>query len=288
MRLASISTGALLVCLLSRGMMCAQDSTMTGLPDTLTSGSHSRKLASTVAVGGMLVGSLISSYFDWWKDSAQPFHFVKEGTFSDYSLGVDKIGHAFTSYFYFNTFREVMLWGGYDERAAFWWAAGTTAFFAVSIEIGDGVSPYGFSYEDLSFNMGGLLLGMLRTEVPCMQNFGLKWSYVPRDGYRWPPHFTDHYDAHTYWLTVNVHNLLPESLAGYWPEFIQLAVGYGAEDNVTRRKGVIGLDFNLGVFEGRNDDVDLLLKTVDMIHLPGPGIKFSEGKKPQYDLFYLH
>ena len=236
----------------------------------------------------MLVGSLVSSYFDWWNGSPEQFHFVREGAFSDYSLGIDKIGHAYTSYFYFNVFRNLMLWGGYDKVSAFWWAAGTTGFFALSVEIGDGVSPYGFSYEDLAFNMGGLCFGMLRAEVPFLQNFGFKWSYVPYDGYRWPPHFTDHYDGHTYWLTINVHNLLPASLNRFWPELIQLAFGYGVEENSTRRKAVIGLDFNLGALPVTNEDVALVQKTIDMIHFPAPGIKFQEGKKPEFSLFYLH
>jgi hypothetical protein len=266
----------------NRGL--AQDSLHSGTPRA--PGWPGRKIAATAAVGGILVGSLISSYFDWWKDSAQPFHIVREGIFSDYSLGIDKIGHAYTSYFYFNTFRNVMLWGGYGESTALWWAAGTTAFFALSIEIGDGVSPYGFSFEDLAFNMGGLGLGMLRTAVPFLRSFDFKWSYVPREGYRWPPRFTDHYDAHTYWLTVNMHRLLPESIGNIWPEFLQLAVGYGVDDNQTRREGVLGLDFNLEIFPVSNPELRLLQETVDMIHIPAPAVKYTEGKTPKYYLFH--
>ena len=270
------------------GRSVAQDSLQATVRIQEPDGFTTRRVVATGLVGGILVGSLISSYFDWWKDSAEPFHVVREGIFSDYSRGIDKIGHAYTSYFYFNTFRNIMLWGGHDRSTAFWWAAGTTAFFSLSIEIGDGVSPYGFSFEDLAFNMGGLGYGMLQSAIPFLSNFNFKWSYVPRDGYRWPPRFTDHYDSHTYWLSVKMHELLPSPLQKYWPEFLQLAVGYGVDENQTKREGVIGLDFNLEIFPVHNPELQILQKTANMIHLPAPAVKFTEQKKPKYYLFHTN
>src|SRR5512140_766910 len=131
----------------------AQDSTV-----VITEGFQTRpdwttrKAISTVAFGGVLVGSLVGSYFDWWNEDSRSFHFTQEGWFQDYSLGIDKCGHAYTSYFYFHTFRNLLLWGGARPSTAFWWASGATAFFAVSVEIGDGLSPIGFSFEDLAAN----------------------------------------------------------------------------------------------------------------------------------------
>ncbi|MCC6398540.1 MAG: DUF2279 domain-containing protein [Bacteroidetes bacterium] len=267
----------IVVAFLSLGRLHAQENLR---PDSSSAGStasHARKIVATGAVGGILAGSLIGSYFDWWKDANEPFHFRDDGLFNNYSLGIDKVGHAYTSYFYFHTFRNVMEWGGYDQSTAFWWAAGTSAFFAVSIEIGDGFSPFGFSVGDLGFNMAGLGYGMLQTKIPFLQNFKLKWSYVPQDGYRWPPRFTEHYDAHIYWLAFNVHRLLPESLSGYWPECIQLAIGYGVDDRQTRREMFIGLDLNLGVFGFTQPELRLLERTVDLFHVPMPGVKFTEG-----------
>jgi len=247
-----------------------------------------RKAMSTVAVGGVLVGSLVSSYFDWWNGQSTQFHLNNEGWFDDYSLGIDKVGHTFTSYFYFHAFRNLMLWGGFRPATAFWWAAGTTAFFAISIEIGDGFSPYGFSFEDLAANGLGLGYAMLQTRVAFLKNINLKWSYVPADGYRWPPRFTDHYDAHTYWMTFNMHNLLPKQIGTYWPEFLQLAVGYGVDNFASRREFVIGLDFNLGALSVQNQDLLLLTKTVDMFHLPAPAIEFTEGEEAKAYLFYTN
>ncbi len=82
--------------------------------------------------------------------------------------------------------------------------------------------------------MIGLGYGMLQTEVPFLQNFNLKWSYVPADGYRLPPRFTDHYDAHTYWLTINVHNLLPKVRGAIGPT---LAGGGGVRCGRAAKRG---------------------------------------------------
>jgi hypothetical protein len=247
-----------------------------------------RRIAATSVVGGMVAGSLVSSYFDWWKGSGQSFHFVHEGFLHDYSLGIDKIGHAYTSCFYFRTFRDILLWGGYPEEQAFWWAACTTGLFAVSIEIGDAFSPYGFSWEDLAGNMMGLGYGMLQARIPLLENISFKWSYIPTDGWRWPPHFTDHYDSHTYWLAFNMHRLLPENWGNVWPEFVQLAVGYSVDAHLTRREIALGLDFNLEAISVGSSDIGLLQRIANNIHFPAPAVKFTEHREPQWYLFHLH
>jgi len=277
-----------LLILLGTTCATAQDSLRT--IEGFSSGGEStfRRTVATGTIAGTLCLSLIWSFDEWWKGEAQPFHFFSEGWFNDYSLGIDKVGHAFTSYFYFHTYRNIMLWGGYDESTALWLGAGAAAFFALCVEIGDGFSPFGFSHEDFLSNLAGLGFGILQTQVPFMRNFNLKWSYIPESGDAHAQHFTRFYDAHTYWLTANMHELLPTSWNKYWPEFLQLAVGYSVSDHQTKREGVIGFDFNLEVFPAPNDDVLLLQKTVNMIHIPAPAVKFTEGRQPRYYLFHTN
>lgn len=284
MRMRSLTwsvTGLLLIGVV-RGS--AQDSVSVGEFQQIN-GFSGRKVVASGLVGGLLVGSLVDSYYAWWKGATKPFTFYTEGWFSGDHIGIDKTGHLFTSYFYFHTFRNIMLWGGFEPSTALWWAVGTSAFFALSIEIGDGVSDYGFDYQDLVFNFSGIGYGILQTQFPVLKNFNFKWSYVPRDGYRFPPHFTNHYDEHTYWLAVNVNGLLPAALEPYWPDVLQIAVGYGVDDGISKREGVIGLDFNLEVFPTHSEDLLLLQKTVNMFHIPAPAIKFTEKKVPRYYLF---
>jgi hypothetical protein len=242
---------------------------------------------ATGMVGGMLAGSLVSSYYDWWKDNAEPFHLSSEGFFSDYSLGIDKLGHAFTSYFYFHMFHNIMEWGGFGPETSMRWAAGASVFFAVSVEIGDGLSQYGFSFEDLTFNLAGLAFGIAQVNVPFLRHFQLKWSYVPSNGYRWPPRFTDNYDAHTYWLTVDVRGLIPEDVLPWWPPCLNLALGYGVDDMQSKREFVFGLDLNLGAFEVSDPDLRMVTQTVSMFHIPAPAMKFTEEKAARFLPFHF-
>lgn len=246
-----------------------------------------RKLASTVAIGGLLAMSLYWSYDTWWRHGGTEFNFKTEHWLNSYTLGIDKIGHFYTSYFYFNLFRNIMLWGGYERSTADWWAIGASAFFALAIEIGDGRTPeYGFDYQDIVFNYLGITYGWVQTRVPILQYFNFKWSYVPDAGYKFPVRFTDDYDAHTYWLACDVNGLLPESMKSYWPDWLQIAVGFGVDDKVTKREAVVGLDIDiLKIFKTGNEDWLLFEKTVDKFHIPAPAVKFTQTKKPRYYLF---
>jgi hypothetical protein len=251
-------------------------------------GWTARRVVSTGLAGALVAGSLVDSYYAWWKDSSRPFRFRAEGWFGDSHLGIDKLGHLYTSYLYFHTVRTILLWGGHDPRAATAWGAGLSAFFALSIEVGDGVSEYAFDYQDLVFNAAGIGYALLQTEVPVFRNFDLKWSFVPAGGYRFPPRFTREYDAHIYWLAVNVHGLLPEEWKPVWPEILQIAAGYSVGDGVTRREVAVGLDLRLRVFDPPNPEAKLLIRTVDHFHVPMPGVKFSPGRSPEWRAFLLH
>lgn len=224
----------------------------------------------------------------WWKSDPHPFHIYEEGVWNDYSLGVDKVGHFYTSYAYFLSLYDMMRWGGYDESTSLWTGLGIATFHAVSSEIADGFSNFGFTPADLLFNMMGLGYALLQMNDPMLQNFKFKFSYWPspnrpRDE-RW--RLTNDYDGHIYWLSINVHNLLPEGAKAYWPRFLNLAIGYGGKNishglkNVPLyRKFAIGLDYNLTIFSGSDDTWNTVLGIVDRLRFPAPGVRRVEGEK---------
>jgi hypothetical protein len=278
----------LLLLLLFPQIACAQDSVK------VTDGFRqfdewtTRKYLATGLVGGILGVSMVWSYDSWWRDNARSFHFQSENWLNGPHRGIDKAGHLYTSYFYFHTLRNVMLWGGYRPSLANWVGVGGAAFFALAVEIGDGLSDIGFDYQDVVFNFAGIGFAYLQTEVPALSHFGLKWTYIPPEGFDFPPRFTRHYDGHTYWLTADVHNLLPESMRGCWPAFLNLGVGFSVADNMTRRELVFGLDLNLGAIGSPGEDVLLLRNTLDMFHYPAPAVKWTEGRAPKAYLFQLN
>jgi len=102
--------------------------------------------------------------------------------------------------------------------------------------------------------------------------------------YRFPPRFIRHYDAHTYWVAFNINELLPSSAGPYWPDFLQLAVSYGVDDNVEKREGVVGFHINLEVFPVSDENLLMVQRTLNMFHIPAPAVRFPESKKPRWFL----
>ena len=262
-------------------------------PFTVDSGTTVRKVVAGGIVGGLFLGSLVDSYYAWWQVRGGDFLFHEEGWFGEENIGIDKLGHFFTSYMYFHTFYDMLRWGGFDHGTAYWTSAGVTFTFALLVEIGDGTTTLGFDYQDLAFNSAGMLYGMLQKDVPFLNNFRFKWSYVPYESYRFPPRFTEHYDAHTYWLAVNVNNLLPASLEPYWPDPLQLAVGWSVRDHFTpwhfalgKPEFVVGLDLDLGDWPFRQRELHLAQRIVNHYHFPMPAVKFSEHRPPDWRLLY--
>jgi hypothetical protein len=224
-------------------------------------------------------GILADSYYAWWKDVEKPFSFYSEGWFNDAHLGMDKVGHLFGAHTTFKLGREFLLYAGLSPNAALWWAAGIAAFHTVEIEIGDGFSPWGFSFEDITMGFLGIGYGVLQSEVPFFRNFSLKFSYWST-AIKSPANFTNDYDAMTVWVATDVHNLLPESMNKYWPKFLQIAVGYGVGWDRTRREFAIGLDLNLESFSLGSDELLLTQRVLNTMHLPLPAVKMTTGKGP--------
>ncbi|MFI5222553.1 MAG: DUF2279 domain-containing protein [Bacteroidia bacterium] len=248
-------------------------------------------------------GSFIIEYQWWWKNEYHTFYFLPDGWFDNYSLGVDKVGHFYTSYLYFNVLNELMKWGEFSDRTRIITSVALPFIYALSIEIGDGYSTYGFSYEDLTANSAGILLGVLQDKIPVLQNFTIKWSYFPSP-VSFDTHFknwklTDDYDGHIYWLSADVHNLLPHNLKKFWPAFLNIAGGYGVDrylHNVVypdnwlpiQRKFFIGFDFNLSSIKTKSKSLNGILRIVDKYKFPAPGFKRTGDAPLQPSLLMLN
>ena len=74
----------------------------------------------------------------------------------------------------------------------------------------------------------------------------------------------------------------------YWPDFLQLAVGYSGRNNVTQREFILSLDYDLELIPIESDFADMLKSILNMIHLPAPGVKFSPSNKPEFHLLLLN
>lgn len=281
------------ICVFSQSI--AQVENVTARNDT-TSSFFSRKTALTYGIALHSVLAVVLEYKWWWQNNYHPFEVEDEGFMDDYSLGVDKFGHLFTSYFYFNALYKLMEWGGFEESATMWVSVSIPALYAISLEIGDGFSHYEFAPDDLLANALGLGYGVLQKKYRYLDNFTFKWSYIPtgmyHGGLTYP--ITNDYDGHIYWLSLKMHNLLPQPVKQYWPKFLNLAIGYGAinasvgSTGLIKRKYAISLDYNLTELPLNGDTWETVKSIFDLLHFPAPGVRIIEGEQPQFKPLLLN
>lgn len=238
-----------------------------------------------MVIGGLAFQQVVSfgvQYKWWWKDDYHSFQFERDGFVDGYWLGVDKAGHFFTSYLYFHSLNELLAWADFSPKTRRITSVALPLAWAISIEIGDGFSSYGYSWEDLASNTMGIGLGLLQERYPYMRNFKVKMSYYPTAHYRnngfkdWA--LTADYRGHCYWLSFDVHNLLPHKAQRYWPPFLNMAVGYGIDPKESyevvpsMRDFCIGFDWNLSSIKTKNKSRYVAKELLDYIHYPAPGI----------------
>lgn len=244
----------------------------------------------TIAFSGIIVAL---EYQWWWNKNylwkRHEFRFQSDGWFDNYSLGVDKLGHMYTSYLFYHTAYDLMRWADFDETTAKWIAFTVPFSHALSVEIGDGFSKWAFSWTDLTSNCAGIAYAWLQVEHPFLRNFNIKWSYFPTVAYSrpdndWGP--SHDYSGHFYWLSVDVHNLLPEQAQHYWPKFLNLAVGYGAKNvslgddiNAAAHKYAVSLDWKMTELPGTGDTWEIVKNVLDKFHFPAPGVKIQSDDK---------
>ncbi len=249
--------------------------------------TFNRKWLVAPAVLVNTAGMVYLEYKWWWEKNYHPFNYQYEGFLNNYSFGVDKMGHFYISYLYFHSLENAMSWAGYSKRKSLYVAAIIPTVYALSVEIGDGFSSYNFSPDDLAANLMGIGYGILQVKKPFFQNINVKWSYFP-SAYKTTANekrsLTDDYDGHIYWMSFNVHNLLPSKAQAFWPKFLNLAVGYGVKNrnpgtnDPVARKFTFGLDYNLSSISFKGQGWKSVTRFLDLFHFPAPGIRKIQGE----------
>ncbi len=245
-----------------------------------------RQKAIVLGLAAQQAASVYFEYKWWWENNYHAFHHENDGGLNNYSLGIDKVGHFYTSYMYSNLLYELMQWGKFSEKSSEWVSVILPFAWALSIEIGDGFSKYAFSSQDLAANSLGIAYAVAQRKVPALKYFTFKYSYFPSRYFidkqmkGWS--LVSDYDGHIYWLSADVHGILPKQLKPYWPKYLNLAAGYGihnfrplepfTEGPPLLREFHIGFDFNLNRLPAKKPGWKTFFRMADHYHLPAPGI----------------
>ena len=122
-----------------------------------------------------------------WKWGSTDFHLGNEKWFQKdrSSIGMDKLGHAFTSYTMTNLFAEHLQRKGRTPAQAAISAALLTQALMLYVETFDGLSTdHGFSYEDVVMNLAGTSLAYARQRYPKLKELvDYRMEYSP-SGYK--------------------------------------------------------------------------------------------------------
>lgn len=240
-------------------------------------------------VGGIVVGVMtgvqIYQANGWWKDNRSSFHFRED---LSYGLGVDKLGHFYAASGLTFLLSKSLQWSGMTERQSLWWGAGTSVLFQTYVEMQDGFSTWGFDRVDFAANVGGASYPLIQHHVPFLKSFNMKMSYHPSPlvnegggvGFKGQKHIiVDDYEGQTIWFSINVNNVLPKSADPYWPDWLCIAVGYGARaiaEPDPYPVWMIALDYDMTrIIPQTSGFLRTLSETLNFIHLPAPAVRFS-------------
>lgn len=241
----------------------------------------------------------INEYYKntWWKEDTSyfydgSFHIVND---SKYALGIDKIGHAYGAEVISHFFAAGMLATNLNEELSVWLGAAGGFGMQIFTEIQDGFAPidketgepkWGFSPGDAIADFLGASFFVAKYYYPYLKNFQLRASYWPseamRNGLKPDNNIADDYDGQKMWLAFRMKNLLPKSMAEFWPSFLMLSAGYAVTGVGDYYKDgpvpsyYIAFDFDASTIPLHGEFWEFIKNTLNYIHFPLPGIKFSK------------
>lgn len=282
-----------------------------------------RLFGLTVGGGVAYTGTLLWLSQYWYKDYPRSaFH-----AFDDWGEweNLDKYGHALTAQFESEWAYSMLRWAGVKKNKAVWYGAGSAMLLQGTIEILDGFSSkWGFSVADLGSNIAGAGLFVAQQKLWGEQRIRLKYASSPgsyphiavqsKNGH--PAVFIDDraedlfgtslaermlkdYNGQTYWLSVNPSSFSKQET--FWPDWLNLAVGYGAEHMIAGfentwidddtgaiydvdpelyhryRQYYVSLDIDFSRIPSRSPLVRTLLGMLNVVKVPAPALEVTSG-----------
>lgn len=270
--------------------------------------SKVRWVAATNIIG--YGGTMVGLYHAWYKNYPQSsFH-----VFNDWDewRQMDKIGHMYSAYIESLASMELWRFTGIDRKKAIWLGGLSGAVYQTTIEILDGFSrDWGWSWGDIGANFLGSGLILSQALAWDEQKVQMKFSFHRKSyndpilnqrsnklfGNSTPERLLKDYNGQTYWLSVGLHHIFPQSNL---PKWLQFSIGTGVE-GVFGARGNYAVDDNQQVIFDKREiprirqwylapDIDLtkirtnkkgiklLLSMLNVIKIPAPSLELKQGK----------
>lgn len=215
--------------------------------DTLDRGRFNKAL---IFSGVTYTGFSVGLYQAWYsKYEQERFHLFNDWGEWEH---MDKVGHVYTAYLQGVLCYKGAKWTGLNKNDAILTGIICGTLFQTTIEVMDGFSSeWGFSLSDMGANLFGTTLFAAQQYYWDQQRISLKVSSAPLKysttpllsengqavstlneranalfGRSFAERYLKDYNAQTYWASVNVHDFLQKD--NNWPEWLNIALGYGA------------------------------------------------------------
>lgn len=221
------------------------------MPDTL----HKKRFWVSATGGAIIYGAVSTTLWNSWYKNYElgSFHFFDDrGEWEN----MDKAGHFFITYYESRWLFNGARWTGMDRKKAAWTGAGIAFGLQMTIEVMDGFSEkWGFSLADVGMNTLGaaMFVGQeyLWEEQRIVMKVSSNWKSYSNEplysidgsevtslqeradnlyGTTIPQRFLKDYNAQTVWASANIHSFLPNKRTTKFPKWLNVAVGYGAEN----------------------------------------------------------
>jgi uncharacterized protein YfiM (DUF2279 family) len=268
-------------------------------------------LATAIATeSAVYLGGISYLSFIWYKDHERvPFHYYND---SRGYLQMDKMGHAFASYFESYVCYHWLRKAGVSKKKALLFGGTMGIVLQTPIEIFDGMyDGWGFSWSDIAANSAGsaLLIGqeLLFDEqvIRHKMSFSKSEYFDQANGYLGSTVFESFfydYNSHTHWFSANANRFF---LKDKLPPWLNIAIGYSANgmfgefENHTYFRGVrlpeadrtrqflLSLDVDWEKIPTHSKFLQALFKGLNFVKVPFPALEInSKGNLKGYWFYF--
>lgn len=234
----------------------------------------------------------------WWEEERTHFHFYRgwrrnrgycDFGWHDTLYGhIDKLGHYYCARLLSDQISTISCWIGFDEKSSQLIGPILSSVLMLEIEIYDGFfKEWGFSLADFAANEFGAFSPIVTEKFPALNHVQLKFSYHPSHQAQQESSFIKDYAGMTFWLSYNIHSLMPVKFKKFYPPWLNLSLGYGISKQ-TRGNVELYLapDINwMKVPLGRSQSMLRLKKVLNYVHFPTLCLKLTPEKK-FYPLYF--
>lgn len=229
-------------------------------------------------------------------------------------VNLDKGAHFMGGLFMAQTLNEAYAWSGFSPRTAALLGTMTSWAALLEVEMRDAYfDQWGFSVPDFVANTLGASIPLVHTVFPRTRALRFKFGYHPSPLYldhseramaNRPhiDHIIDDYEGMTFWATLALDEVLTGTSRELWPDWLGLAVGYGATglhgSNVKSRgrfkyyperpdarpEILVALDYDASYLPGHSPLWDYFKQQLNWLHLPSPAVRIY----PDFRFYFLY